>query len=303
MTVVERPAVASAPEFTGFFEHLGGYIAGTTHAPVGATAGVVICGSLFTEALRNYRREVVLARCLGAKGIAAQRFHYRGTGNSSDGDPAKMTLATLVADARFARQVLVQRTGIGACAFLGTRFGALVAASMAREYPQAPLVLIEPVVEGRRFLKEGLRAKVMSGFKSISGATTVPALVSELERAGVVDILGDELSWSLYQSAQTTSLAAELGPEPRPILLVQLGSDEGLQPDYEKLVSSWRAGGCAVEVALVGERSAWWFLDERDPVGQGALRSQGLDDADELASVVLAWLDGALDGALDRVNR
>lgn len=297
MTVLERRNVASAPEFIGFFEHLGDFIAGTTHAPTGATTGVVICPSLFTEALRNYRREVVLARCLGTKGIAAQRFHYRGTGNSSDGDLANMTMAALGADARFARQLLVERTGISSCAFLGTRFGALVAASMARQHPEAPLVLIEPVIEGRRFFKEGLRAKVMSGFKSLSGATTVPALVEELERTGVVDILGDELAWSLYQSGQSASLAAELGTDARPILLVQLGSDEGLRPDYDKLVSSWRSQGCAVEVAMIGERSAWWFLDERDPVGQGALRSQGLDDADELATAVTTWLSETLEGA------
>ncbi len=65
----------------------GSRILGLTSLPAGsARAGVVICSPVFKEARTNYRREVLLSLALARAGIAAQRFQYRGTGNSG-GDP------------------------------------------------------------------------------------------------------------------------------------------------------------------------------------------------------------------------
>lgn len=292
--VVDREPTPGQHERTGFFESPTGVLAAVTHAPVGATAGLLICPSLFTEALRNYRREVVLARWVAATGIAAQRFHYRGTGNSSDPDGG-MTFAGLRADAEFANRLLELHTGVERVAYLGTRFGGLVAASLACATPGAPVVLIEPVLEAARFFKEGMRAKIMSGFRGSGSAGTVAALMAELESDGVVDLLGDELEWSLYESARDTTLIAEMGPDPRPILIVQLGADEPVRPDYQRLQATWVDQGFEVEVAQVGDRSAWWFMDERDPVGVGALRSQGLA-GDDLTLGIVEWITATLGG-------
>lgn len=286
---LEREPRPGQHERTGFFVHDDAVIAAVTHAPPAATAGVVICPSLFTEALRNYRREVVLARSLASRGIAAQRFHYRGTGNSSECDDG-MTFDGLCADARFAKELLDQATGVTRGAYLGTRFGGLVAASLAATDPGAPLVLIEPVLDPARFFKEGLRAKIMSGFRGNGAAGTVGALMEQLEANGVVDLLGDELEWTLCESSREHTLTAELGNAPGPILIVQLGADEPVRPDYERLSTAWEANGCEVEVARVGDRSAWWFMDERDPVGVGALRSQGLGAVDDLTARIVEWL-------------
>ncbi len=288
----EREPTPGQHERTGFFERDDAVLAAVTHAPEGAGSGVLICPSLFTEALRNYRREVILARSLASRGIAAQRFHYRGTGNSSECDD--MTFEGLCADARFAKDLLDQTTSVARFAYLGTRFGGLVAASLAATSPGAPLVLIEPVLEAARFFKEGLRAKIMSGFRGAGSAGTVAGLMQELEAKGVVDLLGDELEWTLCDSTRETTLVSALGSDPRPILIIQLGADEPVRPDYERLSTTWRDQGCDVEVARVGDRSAWWFMDERDPVGVGALRSQGLEAVDDLTAGIVKWLTAHL---------
>ena len=49
--------------------------------------GVVACPSIYQDLFAGYRDEVLLARSLAARGIAVQRFHYRGAGHS-DGDVA-----------------------------------------------------------------------------------------------------------------------------------------------------------------------------------------------------------------------
>src|SRR5579864_3975497 len=67
----------------GFVGAAGQRLFATLHLPAGTpSSGVVICSPLFVEAERNYRREVLLGRCLAEHGVACVRFHYRGTGNS-----------------------------------------------------------------------------------------------------------------------------------------------------------------------------------------------------------------------------
>ena len=52
-----------------------------------------------------------------------------------------------------------------------------------------------------------------------------------------------------------------------------------------------------MEIARVGDRSAWWFMDERDPVGVGALRSQGMGAVDDLTARIVGWLTAHLGSA------
>src|SRR5207253_10522741 len=120
-------------------------------------AGVVICSSICNDFLHNYRREVELARELAANGIAVARFHYRGLGNS-DGDEAAVTFDSMVDDAREATAHLRALTGVSKVSFLGSRFGAPIAAALASGEVGAPLVLVDPTVEASKFFREAWRA-------------------------------------------------------------------------------------------------------------------------------------------------
>lgn len=280
-------------------------LAASIHLPLGeVVGGVVVCPSLFNEFLKNYRREVVLARSLAARGIAVQRFQYRGTGNS-DGDPLATTFESLGADAMAATDHLRETTGVSKVAFVGTRFGALPAAAAASTVTGAPVAVVEPVVSASGFFDEGFRNKLYAaGIRSKrdddSGQPrSLAALVAKLEETGLVDVLGYSVGLGLYRSSTGHSLGDELGPEPRPLLCVQLGSDLPLRPELETITSAWEAGGFAVAVHQAGDREQWWLPDERDePPGAVESRPHGLADEDPLVDLLGGWLEAQFTSAV-----
>lgn len=247
------------------FGPLGARLIGCAHAPLATTphAGVVICSSLYGEFLSNYyRREVLLAAALAGQGLAVQRFHYRGTGNS-DGRAEEVTFDAMVDDARAGAAHLRTEEGVTDVAFLGTRFGAMIAAAAAADVPNAPVVLWAPVSDGERYFREAFRARMIRELKE--GRVDRPStatMLDELERDGVVDVLGHAIQRALFYSAKGKSLAALLTTGPRPVLLTQIGKSGQLQGDYTELVERWRRAGWPVDTSLVTEDEAWWFVGE-----------------------------------------
>lgn len=277
-----------------------GNVASCMNIPDGdIVGGVVICSSLYNEFLKNYRREVMLARALAARGIAVQRLHYRGTGHS-DGMPTDTTLASMGEDAIAARARLREVAGTENVAYVGTRFGSLVAAG-ASGADGAPLALLEPVVEAERFFREGLRTILFSSVVSKgAGArtgqpTTVGTLVADLTEAGEIDVLGYTIGLDLYRSAAGVTLLTAMGPRPRPVLLAQLGADE-LRPELVRAVEALAQLGCEVATCTTGTREAWWFAEEEEEApGELENRAHGLEDEDPVVDAIGTWLVANLD--------
>ncbi|MGH8946458.1 MAG: hypothetical protein ACRDVL_09935, partial [Acidimicrobiia bacterium] len=295
-TSVETPAGSDAHVLDGATERaafFGPGIFGISHLPPGdATGGLVICSPVHAEFRRNYRREVLLARSLAAKGVAVQRFHYRGTGNSA-GEGSDTTLATMQADGLAAARWLSQQAGDLSLAFLGTRLGALAAAGAAARLPGAPLVLWEPVTEHGPYLRDAVMAKVIRNLKEgRSGNPSVEELLEELRRDGEMDVVGYSVDWPLVESIQEHSLAQEVGLDPRPLLLVQVGGSE-LRPHFRALVTRWETVGFPVGTEVVPWREAWWFERGAQEDEIGTLISEAL------VSATGAWVVGRTgEGAL-----
>lgn len=229
---------------------------GCRHMPAaGATTGVVICPPTLSDAEVNYHREVRVGRWLARAGVAAQRFHYRGTGHS-DGNPGAISFAGLVDDARRAVDHLHDRCGIDRVGFLGTRVGALVAARMARDYDAAPLALWQPVVDPRRYVDDSV-------------AIGIRALDTPLGR-------------DLFDSATVDNLVDAVGVRPRPVLVVQLHRRVGLSPEYRGTVGRWQARGFPVDVAYDPTEDDWWQVHP------------GWSPSDEVLSVTSLWLASRL---------
>lgn len=249
------------------------------HAPLGRpVGGVVVCCSVHAELQENYRSEVLLARALAARGLAVQRFHYRGFGHS-DGAPVEATFESMREDALAAVDRLRVKTGVSRPALLGARLGGLVAASAARELDGAPLVLWEPTRDPVGYFREAIRARLIHELRT--GAGTRPsgdALIGELRDKGVLDVLGYPIHRRLYDSAGRRTLSAELGNRPRPILLVQLSRSRRLGPGYARLVGQLREDGFGVVAEVVPEQPAWWF-------SRGAARSMEV-----LGEATASWL-------------
>jgi pimeloyl-ACP methyl ester carboxylesterase len=247
-----------------FFGPDGVKMFGCTHVPRGEpTAGVVICCPLEAESRKSYRKEVLLARELSANELVVQRFHYRGSGNSF-GESGDATFQTMRDDALAAVAWMKEQTGVKSVAFVGTRWGALVASAAAADFESAPLVLWEPVVSGSRYFREILRSRLMQDLKEgHAHRRSGQVLVDEILREGFVDILGYPIHRSLYESSVDRGLREELGGDPRSVLIVQISPNLELVAEYADLAGEWRAAGFRVESHVIDEEVAWWFGNVR----------------------------------------
>jgi Serine aminopeptidase, S33 len=267
---------------------------GAAHLPEGgADVGVLFCSSLNHDLLNNYRREVLLARALARHGVAVQRFQYRGTANS-DGDVRDITFEAMVDDATEAAARLRELSGAQRLVLLGTRFGALVAATVSARNADVPVVLLEPAVDGRRFFRAAIRAKLMQSVADRSGQRVTTAdRVAELERDGVLDVLGFELGHRLYDSAQGRDLSAELrAGATRPVLLLELTEDGELRPELAGFRDSLLQAGWPVDCEVIAGQENWWFLDETELFAIGAGGTTGEPaGAAAIIAAVLRWLD------------
>ena len=251
-----------ARESAGFFTSGEARLFGVLHEPPEAVGGVVICSPMYAELIRNYRREILLARQLAEQGIAVQRFHPRGVGNSH-GQPSEITFETLHEDTLSAAEELRARTSVPRIAFLGTRWGAVIATAAAARFGDAPLALWEPTVDAARYLREIFRGKSVSDLKNAArGGLTADDPIHELDEKGAVDILGYAFHRRLYDSILAHPLMDEFGSQPRSVLVAQLGDGRGVGRDASRLVERLTLIGCEIETEAIAGREAWWFGGE-----------------------------------------
>jgi alpha/beta superfamily hydrolase len=234
-------------------------IFGVEHRPAASpTGGVVICPSIHAEFVAGYGIDVSLARALASRGIVVQRFHYRGVGHS-DGDFEEITFTTMREDALVAAGRLVGQAGGAPIAFVGTRFGALVAASAAADHAESPLALIDPTLEATRFFRDAWRAALIRDVKSGMTARAPGEKLSDvLARDGTIDLLGYPISRPFYESANGRELVTEMG-HGRRILVVQLGRSSSPRADLQEASTELQRRGCRVDLERVAEEVTWWF--------------------------------------------
>jgi alpha/beta superfamily hydrolase len=255
-------------------------IFGVEHRPAGSPTGaVVICPSIHAEFVAGYGIDVSLARALASRGIVVQRFHYRGVGHS-DGDSEEITFTTMREDALMAAERLLGQAEGAPVAFVGTRFGALVAASAAADHAESPLALIEPTLDAARFFRDAWRAALIRDVKSGTARAPGEGLGDVLARDRTIDLLGYPISLPFYESANGRELLAEMG-DGRRILVVQLGRSSSPRADLRDASSELQRRGCRVDLELVGEEVTWWFppaAETEQPKRRG------------LVEVTAAWL-------------
>lgn len=264
-------------------------IFGTRYLPGGTIkGGLVVCSSIHAEMLNAYRREVLLARAVAGRGVVVQRFHYRGQGHS-DGESSEMTFERLVDDAVTAAARLSEETGVASPAFLGTRFGALVAAAAVSRYEGAPLVLWDPIMDGEQFFKDAFRATMMSAVKEQRGnAQSTANLLKDIEREGFTDVLGYAVHAQLLESTKGRSLAVELKGEPRPIFIGQIGRSSEPRPQYRHAIEDWTKLGFEVHLEILRQDEISWFL---------ANERKLQESRQPLADASVDWLAESIAGA------
>jgi pimeloyl-ACP methyl ester carboxylesterase len=141
-----------------YFSSAGQSLFGWLHQPAKPTLGnigLVICAPFGYEALSAHRSVRAFADAAVELGVPTLRFDYLGTGDSVDIDPFADQIETWVGNVIAAVAELRRRAGVDAVLLLGIRLGALLAVLAAAQCPAVTgLILVAPVVSGKRYLRE-----------------------------------------------------------------------------------------------------------------------------------------------------
>lgn len=114
----------------------------------------LICSPLGVEYMSGYRSVRHMADHLAEVGIDAVRFDYTFVGDSSGGDFSRATAASFVDDIRNAARETRRITQCREVVLIGIGLGATFAAVAAESGEFDHLVLWNPTVDGRRFVRE-----------------------------------------------------------------------------------------------------------------------------------------------------
>ena len=154
----EAAGAESGPSFPIYFDADGHSLFGWFQGPPAhsmADVGLVICKPFGYEAICSHRSLRAFADAAAAVGVPTLRVDYLGTGDSAPIDLEADQLQVWTRDVIAAVSELRRRTGVNQVCLLGVRLGALLAtlAADACAVP-TPLILIAPVVSGRRYLRD-----------------------------------------------------------------------------------------------------------------------------------------------------
>ncbi len=260
----EAMPTADAPETPLFFEHAGRPLYAVYHAPAPGRPGaplLVHCHSLGVEQLTTYRSEVLFARAAAAAGVPVFRYHARGHGDSA-GDFADVRFEGLVEDALAAAREGLARSGARGVAWLGVRFGALIAAAALARHPDTRgLALWEPVERPEEYFRGLLRgllySKVARGERP---EATADELMARVMAEGQVDVHGYYLHRELVASVQAVRLETLLGAWSGPTFLAQIQGRRRLAPAHAALAGALTGRGAAVATLCVAEEPGWHFI-------------------------------------------
>ena len=279
-TYTSSPADAETPLF---FDSGGRPLYGVYHAPTRERPGapvLVQCHGLGVEQIALYRAEVLNARAAAAAGIPVFRYHARGHGDSA-GDFSAVDFGGLVEDALAAAAEARRRSRRSDVAWLGVRFGGLVAArALARDGASCALALWEPTHRPADYFRGQLRGLLFSQVaEGRRPDATVDQLLGRLEREGRIDVHGYYLHRKIVDSSRAEDLSRALDAGSGPTLVVQIENRARVAPRTAALVAELEARGARVASSLVRDEPGWHFT--QNPAWE----------CPELVSDTVRWLD------------
>ena len=245
---------------------------GVLHSPDEPVGGLVLCHPFAEEKKCAHRTLVDLARGCVEAGWAALHFDMRGCGDSP-GNFGEADLDDWRADISAATEMLAGELGrpVG---LAGLRLGATLAAQVAGERDDiACLALLEPVVNGERYIKDNLRRSIIKtmltkrdGGEQFEGAT--PAAGGE----DAVDFDGYPVSAAMQAQIKSANLLAAGPSYAGRTLVLSLGAGGEVSEELRALAETF-AEGTALAV-------------RQEPVWQRI----GLMDATPTIEAVTGWL-------------
>jgi len=154
----ETVEVDIGPSFPIYFDSDGHTLFGWFQGPPAdslADVGLVICKPFGYEAICAHHSLRAFADAAATLGVPSLRVDYRGTGDSAPIDLEADQLEVWRRDVLAAASELRRRTGVRQVCLFGVRLGALLATLASADCGEpTPLILIAPVVSGRRYVRD-----------------------------------------------------------------------------------------------------------------------------------------------------
>lgn len=183
--------------------------------------GLLICKPFGHEAVYSHASTRAFAEAAAATGIPAMRFDYAGTGDSSDLEPETDQLDCWLGDCLASVKELQRLTGVEHVCLLGLRLGGLLALQAAgRCSAVSALVLISPVIRGRKYFRE-LRTTNLASILGVKqeNASDSTGTESAASSGGDLEVAGFSLSAASIQTLSKVDLTGLALPAPNALII------------------------------------------------------------------------------------
>lgn len=184
--------------------------------------GLVICSPFGYEAMCSHSNLRAFAEAAAERGVPALRFDYRGTGDSADIDPKVDQFDAWTEDVNAAINELQRRTQVERVCLFGIRLGALIAtAAAARCSSVASLMLVAPVINGRRYIRELRMVRMAAQFGAVPGNSFKDSLSDpSLSIDNSIEVSGYPLSGSTIAALSKVDLTTSGAPPVRELVII-----------------------------------------------------------------------------------
>lgn len=257
-----------------------------------ASTGFVVCHAYGLELLWLHRIERGISRALAAAGFPVLAIHRRGFGDST-GETEDATLARQAEDVCAGIDHLAAETGAQATGLIAARFGAMVAAGVLRERPVNRLMLMNPVLDGAAYLREMIRNMGVVGLAMglQDRPRTLEAAGAEVERDGVLDVLGQPIHRRLFEELLETDVTAEVASYAGDALVCQISKTSTLGRPVQELASGMQAAGGRCRTAVLREPVGGSFghSSQVRAASEVALKEVLIPLEEELAETAVSW--------------
>lgn len=276
------------------------------------SVGWVIAPSIGPEHGNLRRLETLVARSLAEAGFPTLRIRPDLHPDIPPGRGAigEIDLSTRIEEVDEAVDVIAGETGVRAVGLAGMLFGGTVAALAAERLAAPGLALVEPVIRGKRYVRETVRRQAVAeliasteedeprGELEEEGPARRP--LEELAAAGETSIRGLRLTQEQFDRISEIDLARDVSVYRGSSLLIGISPSDSPSPGTAKLHAQLEALGGRVAFELLQDPLPAPF-GEYYYRNAGAIRIDTRLELDQrIAGAVAAWALGEFSPSPER---